>query len=371
MWPYWKKKGSHEHPAVTNTVDLTGMWLLTAPNMSGKSTLMRSAAASALLSVCGFCAPVGAGSHLHRFGSLFVRGASEDVPSEGKSAFEAEMDEIGAMFRSQDHASSPSLAFVDEVCRGTSPREGTWLAGAIFEAMAGRKWCMTGIFATHLHDIVNLPLSQECLDRTTEMQIPWSESVESTNGFATTEGRYQLTRGICKDSKALETATRCGMDPRITERAKRYYDYLHKTKHDSTDSTQTLCVRPDDENNPVIARSDNNPHRDSVVDLAEKATGKTYDIFVEASYATHPSLSRGQPVLYVLKEPAPEGKYYVGESRNFKERLETHRRRKHKNVVAWVFKASSIDEARDWEEALCTACRRHNLPLSNTRIPRK
>jgi hypothetical protein len=115
VWPYWMEHSQ----AVANTFDLNGLFLLTAPNMSGKSTLMRSTAAAALLSVCGFCAPLGAGSTIPRFDTLFLRGASADVPTEDMSAFGAEMGDIAALMRC---CGPKSLIFVDELGRGTSPR---------------------------------------------------------------------------------------------------------------------------------------------------------------------------------------------------------------------------------------------------------
>ena len=53
---------------------------------------------------------------------------------------------------------SRSLVFVDEIGRGTSPKDGTSLAGAILEEMSGSSG-MSGMFATHLHGIINLPYS--------------------------------------------------------------------------------------------------------------------------------------------------------------------------------------------------------------------
>lgn len=67
--------------------------------MSGKSTLMRSTAAAALLTICGLCAPVGRKTWVRRFDHLFLRGASSDVPCENKSAFGAEMADIASMLR--------------------------------------------------------------------------------------------------------------------------------------------------------------------------------------------------------------------------------------------------------------------------------
>jgi hypothetical protein len=92
MWPYWM---NYKH-AQKNSFDLSGMWILTAPNMSGKSTIMRSAASICLLTVCGLCSPIKSGS-IRRFDQIFVRGASADVPIENKSAFGAEMKDVAAI----------------------------------------------------------------------------------------------------------------------------------------------------------------------------------------------------------------------------------------------------------------------------------
>ena len=107
--------------SVANTFALDGLFLLTAPNMSGKSTLMRSTAAAALLTSCGLCAPLDPGSYVKRFDNIFVRGASADIPTESKSAFGAEMGDIAALLRA---CGEGSLVFVDELGRGTSPKDG-------------------------------------------------------------------------------------------------------------------------------------------------------------------------------------------------------------------------------------------------------
>jgi DNA mismatch repair ATPase MutS len=140
--------------SVSNSFELDGMFLLTAPNMSGKSTLMRSTAAAAHMINAGLCAPVKPGSSVRRFDSIFLRGASADVPTEDKSAFGAEMGDVASLLRSSGRK---SLVFVDEIGRGTSPKDGTSLAGAILEQMSVS--CMSGMFATHLHGILNLPYS--------------------------------------------------------------------------------------------------------------------------------------------------------------------------------------------------------------------
>ena len=212
LWPYWMDKSE----AVLNSFKLNGLFLLTAPNMSGKSTIMRSTAAAALLTNCGLSAPFGVGSFVRRFDSIFVRGASADVPTENKSAFGAEMEDIAALLRSSTES---SLVFFDEIGRGTSPTDGTSLAGAVLEEMATAK--MNGIFATHLHDILMLPLREEAKHNiaTKRMQSDYKPTEE----IKKIRWTYKLMDGLCTDSHAIVTAARFGIPDGILQRAEDFF----------------------------------------------------------------------------------------------------------------------------------------------------
>ena len=184
LWPYWMDRSE----SVANSFDLDGLFLLTAPNMSGKSTLMRSTAAAALMTNAGLCAPLLFGSSVKRFDSLFVRGASADVPTEDKSAFGAEMGDVASLLRS---CGAQSLVFVDEIGRGTSPKDGTSLAGAILEKMS--ESYMSGMFATHLHGILELPYSPEAEARLKKKRMAIIDD-EDSNGPKWT---YKIEDGVC------------------------------------------------------------------------------------------------------------------------------------------------------------------------------
>lgn len=189
VWPYWMSKSD----STANTFDMNGMFLLTAPNMSGKSTVMRSTAAAALLITSGLCAPVLKGSAIRRFDSLFVRGASADIPTENKSAFGAEMGDVSSLLRT---CGSQSLVFVDEIGRGTSPRDGTSLAGAILERMA--ETGMSGMFATHLHGILDFPLSDAANQR-----LRMKRMAVRKNERGELDWTYCIEDGVCTDSVSV------------------------------------------------------------------------------------------------------------------------------------------------------------------------
>jgi len=200
VWPYWMDKSE----CVLNSFTLDGMFILTAPNMSGKSTIMRSAAAAALLTNSGLCAPLEKGSRIPRFDNIFVRGASSDIPSENKSAFGAEMQDIAALLRA---CGDQSLVFVDELGRGTSPTDGALIAGAVLEVMSERG--MKGIFATHLHSILELPLTKKAT----------ANIVKKTMETSKASWTYKIVDGVCTDSMAFRTAAKFGIPERIIQRA--------------------------------------------------------------------------------------------------------------------------------------------------------
>ncbi len=71
---------------------------MAAPNMGGKSTFLRSVMAAALLANCGLMVPAQKSS-VPRYSSFYLRGASSDAPSEGKSSFAMEIDDVRVMLR--------------------------------------------------------------------------------------------------------------------------------------------------------------------------------------------------------------------------------------------------------------------------------
>lgn len=383
VFPYWM----HRSKAVSNTFDLTSMILLTAPNMSGKSTLMRSTAAAALLTVCGLCGPLSSESRISRFDTLFLRGASADIPTEDKSAFGAEMGDLAALFR----CSGPkSFVFVDELGRGTSPRDGTRLAGAVLERMADLG--MSGIFATHLHDVLDLPLRKTRIV-TKRIKIVHDEKDGSY------EWTHKLEDGICTDSMALVTAERFGLPEEIIRRAEELTQFIpERTNTTDKDSIGSLVVGPmDDEENSfasdgiiddvfissipeissssttesqLLEREQEKEHRRKefldVIDLASKLINdKTSSTPVQVPSRHHPPASlSNRSCLYVLQLTAPSSssssssttsRYYVGETDSLSKRLSQHRRKgsgmwSHSKAVA--FPVDDKTQARYLESTL-------------------
>jgi hypothetical protein len=302
VWPYWMDRST----AVSNTFGMNGMWVLTAPNMAGKSTVLRSTAAAALLSACGFSAPLGPKSRIRRFDHLFVRGASADVPAEQKSAFGAEMGDVAALLRC---CGSKSLVFVDELGRGTSPKDGTRLAAAVLEEMARVGMC--GIFSTHLHDILDLPL--ESIDRIQTKTMAVHEHDAVCNELTPYSWTYRIEDGVCTDSMALVTAAKFGVPRKVLERAQFFERVLggaalHQPNQDSIAGDSIASCVPDSLH--MVQR------------IVEDVSGVAA-VSIPSSWSSPPSL-QGQSCVYILELKDPV-RYYIGETDNLRKRLEQHR----------------------------------------------
>ena len=205
--PYWLSA----REAVPNTISLEGVFLLTAPNMSGKSTLLRATLVAALLANAGLLVPCLKSAWVPRYDNFFLRTASFDVPSEGKSAFGVEMDDIRIILRD---ASRRSLVMVDELGKGTSSRDGSALAGALLEKLDSLQ--LAAIFATHLHEIFQLPLQLRGV-QTKRMGIARDGNDQPTWTF-------RVEDGVCTESLAMNTARRFGVPAELITRAEALAD---------------------------------------------------------------------------------------------------------------------------------------------------
>ncbi|KAL3329184.1 hypothetical protein AABB24_036332 [Solanum stoloniferum] len=205
--PYWfdAARGT----GVQNTVDMQSMFLLTGPNGGGKSSLLRSLCAAALLGMCGFMVPAESAVIPH-FDSIMLHMKSYDSPADGKSSFQIEMSEIRSLITD---ATSSSLVLIDEICRGTETAKGTCIAGSVIETLDAIG-CL-GIVSTHLHGIFDLPLKIK-------------NTVYKAMGAEYVDGQpiptWKLIDGVCKESLAFETAQREGIPEILIQRAEELYN---------------------------------------------------------------------------------------------------------------------------------------------------
>jgi len=129
----------------------TGMYIITGPNMGGKSTYCRSAALAVIMAQMGSFVPAKEAAISLR-DRVFARvGASDDLAS-GQSTFMVEMNEVANIL---NQATRYSLVILDEVGRGTSTYDGLSMAWAVSEYLVRNVQAKT-LFATHYHELTQL-----------------------------------------------------------------------------------------------------------------------------------------------------------------------------------------------------------------------
>ncbi|MFO0757835.1 MAG: DNA mismatch repair protein MutS [Byssovorax sp.] len=135
------------------TLDLAGerLWLITGPNMAGKSTLMRQVALIVILAQLGSYVPA-RGARIGVVDRILSRVGASDNVARGESTFMVEMRETAAILRD---ATRRSLVILDEIGRGTSTYDGLAIAWAVAEHLYDAIGCRA-MFATHYHELTEL-----------------------------------------------------------------------------------------------------------------------------------------------------------------------------------------------------------------------
>ncbi|NQV55057.1 MAG: DNA mismatch repair protein MutS [Rhodospirillales bacterium] len=162
-------------PFVANDLKLDGddrLWLLTGPNMAGKSTFLRQSALIAIMAQMGSFVPAEA-AHIGAVDQVFSRVGAADDLARGRSTFMVEMVETAAILA---RAGERSFVILDEIGRGTATFDGLSIAWAVVERLAGVNQCR-GLFATHYHELTTLTQKLPTLSAHTMRVKEWKGDV--------------------------------------------------------------------------------------------------------------------------------------------------------------------------------------------------
>jgi DNA mismatch repair protein MutS len=181
------------------------LWLITGPNMAGKSTYIRQVALLTLMAHIGSFIPAKS-ARIGITDRIFTRVGASDELTRGRSTFMVEMTEAANIL---NNATDRSLVILDEIGRGTSTYDGVSLAWAITEYLHDQIGCRA-LFATHYHELAQLAsklpglrnynvLVQEC-----EGQVVFL---------------HQITAGSADKSYGIHVARLAGVPEEVLERA--------------------------------------------------------------------------------------------------------------------------------------------------------
>lgn len=200
------------------------LWLVTGPNMAGKSTFLRQNALIAILAQAGLYVPAKA-ARIGVIDRVFSRvGASDDLAG-GRSTFMVEMVETAAIL---NQATDRSLVVLDEIGRGTSTFDGMSIAWAAVEHLHDVNRCR-GLFATHYHELTALSEKLSRLFNVSMKVREWKGDVVFLHEVAT---------GPADRSYGVAVARLAGLPPKAVKRAEAILKMLEERGRESGAMTE-------------------------------------------------------------------------------------------------------------------------------------
>lgn len=193
---------------IANDCDLAPenrLWLLTGPNMAGKSTFLRQNALIAILAQMGSFVPA-ASAHIGVIDRLFSRVGAADDLARGRSTFMVEMVETAAIL---NQSGPRALVILDEIGRGTATYDGLSIAWATLEHLHEGNQCRA-LFATHYHELTSLADKLPALRCHTMRIKEWEREIIFL---------HEVAEGVADRSYGIHVAQMAGLPPSVIARA--------------------------------------------------------------------------------------------------------------------------------------------------------
>lgn len=202
------------------------IWLLTGPNMAGKSTFLRQNALIALLAQMGSYVPAES-AHIGLVSQLFSRvGASDDL-ARGRSTFMVEMVETAAILNQADDR---ALVILDEIGRGTATYDGLSIAWATLEHLHASNRSRA-LFATHYHELTALAGNLDGVENATVAVKEWDGEVIFL---------HEVRKGAADRSYGVQVAKLAGLPASVVDRARVVLEMLEKGEREGNTAQKSL-----------------------------------------------------------------------------------------------------------------------------------
>jgi len=219
---------------VANDADLSAdragpspIWLVTGPNMAGKSTFLRQNALIAILAQAGFFVPASS-ARIGVVDQLFSRVGAADDLARGRSTFMVEMVETAAIL---NQAGPGALVILDEIGRGTATWDGLSIAWATLEHLHEVNQCR-GLFATHYHELTGLCERLDQLSPATVAVREWEGEVVFL---------HEVRPGAADRSYGVQVARLAGLPETVVARAKEVLEKLETAAREGSGAAAALA----------------------------------------------------------------------------------------------------------------------------------
>ncbi len=233
-----------------SALDDNKIWLLTGPNMAGKSTFLRQNALIALLAQMGSFVPA-TSAHIGLVSQLFSRvGASDDL-ARGRSTFMVEMVETAAILNQADHR---ALVILDEIGRGTATYDGLSIAWATLEHLHDVNKSRS-LFATHYHELTALAGKLDRVENVTVAVKEWQGEVIFL---------HEVIKGAANHSYGVQVAQLAGLPKTVVDRARMVLETLEKGERENGSGAKALI-----DDLPLFAMTPSAPPKQAVMEPSQ------------------------------------------------------------------------------------------------------
>ena len=195
------------------------LWIVTGPNMAGKSTFLRQNALIAILAQAGSFVPAGE-ARIGLVDRLFSRVGAADDLARGRSTFMVEMVETAAILH---QAGERSLVILDEIGRGTATYDGLSIAWAVLEHLRQVNRSRS-LFATHFHELTELAERLEGVKNATIRVKEWEGELVFL---------YEVVPGVANCSYGVQVARLAGLPDSLIGRAEDVLERLESGQADA------------------------------------------------------------------------------------------------------------------------------------------
>lgn len=215
-----KDNGDNFVPNDCNLGKDSQLWLLTGPNMAGKSTFLRQNALIAIMAQMGSYVPAEA-AHIGVVDKVFSRVGAADDLARGRSTFMVEMVETASIL---NQATERSLVILDEIGRGTATFDGLSIAWACVEHLHDVNKCRA-LFATHYHELTSLTARLPQLSCHAMAVKEWKNDIIFL---------HHVKEGSADRSYGIHVAQLAGLPQAVIARAEEVLDMLQKGEQSGT-----------------------------------------------------------------------------------------------------------------------------------------
>lgn len=215
-------------PNDTQLTDAQSLWIITGPNMGGKSTYLRQVALLSVMAQCGSFIPAKS-AQLPILDRIFTRIGAGDNLAAGKSTFLVEMEETASICT---QATKNSLVILDEVGRGTSTFDGIAIAQAVIEYLY-EKIAARCLFATHYHELTQLASFYPGITSF------YAASKKTNTGIVFL---YKMIKGVADGSFGVQVALLAHLPKEVIDRAQQLLETLTQKEHNRMMLTDSELV---------------------------------------------------------------------------------------------------------------------------------